>query len=165
MSEEKRLKAKVNALLDKKDYLDQENLNRDMNIQLLEDEQKMLLLQEHSGGRQSINIDERPQSDMMIFLLDFCLVAKKIIENKDYIPYSYETQNSSLYYKIEKQIFDDYICKYARIDMKTFFKFCVDLAMIKCEKNRKYVYNAGKLKVYYVSRAFMEAAIQQTQEA
>ena len=147
-NEEAKLKKKVNKLIDH--IATQTRLLKEKNeyIQQLENE---LMVSSRENG-QSINppvLETNDEEEIAIisFLKDFYGIA------------NYTTKNSESFYKIEQNVFDDYICKYARIDLKSFITNCVDLMIIKAEKNRKCVYNSGESRVYYVSRSFMEAAV------
>ena len=152
------LKEKINRLIDEIEKLSKDISERKALRQSLEEEIKMLRFRESSLGAKTIDFGNAEQSDMLAFMGDFCVIAKKIFEEKTFIPYSYATQNSEFFYKIEKSVFDNYIDMYARMDIKTFLNYCIALAIIKSEENRKCTYNSGKITVYYVSRMFMEAA-------
>ena len=96
---------------------------------------------------------------MVLFIRDFCKVAKLMVEEKEYIPYLYETKYSGDFYKIEKSTFEELICNnVTSMDLKCFLQFCADLQMIKKEKGKISFTSAG-LKVYYVSKAFVELAM------
>ena len=154
--QEAKLKEKINRLIDKIGEMDGQLKARESHIKLLEEEIKMLQTNESPEEAQESAVNE--ESEMFSFIRDFCMVAMLIIQNEAYVKYTYETKNSGSFYKIEQSVFNDYICKYAALDLKSFLNYCVDLGLVKSEKNRKYVYSSGEIKVYYVSRPFMEAA-------
>ena len=156
--EEQKLKTKINRLND-----EIYKINSDISVKKamrksLEKEVKMLQSRENSSDIFYSNLEKNYDNDIVAFLKDFCVIAKMIFENNDYIPYNYKTQNSEYFYKIEKSVFDDYIAKYAGKDIKTFLNYCITYGLVKSDKNRKCTYNAGTCTVYYVSKAFMEAA-------
>lgn len=156
--EEQKLKAKINGLIDRITDLGNILQNKDTQIQLLEEEIRMHLQKQNFSGAQEINLNSGTQSKIYSFMYDFCLIASLIIENEDYIKYSYATKYSESFYKIEQSIFENYICKYSRLDLRTFLNFCINLSLVKSEPNRKCIYNSAELRVYYVSRVFMDAA-------
>ncbi len=161
--EEMKLKKKVNSLIDKITTLNDRLSEKESHIKLLSEEIKMLKVQENSSGaEQEVHLGE--ESEMFSFIKDFCMIARLIIQNEAYIKYRYETKYSGDFYKIDQVVFEDYICKYAGIDLKTFIGYCVDLALVKSEKNKKCLYNSGEIRVYYVSRPFIEAAIKKEQQ-
>lgn len=156
--EEEKLKKKINLLIDRVQELDNEVSEKNARKNLLQEEIRMLEMQVNQQAPQ-ISLDtEDGQSEVFFFLQDFCKVARRILSNEDYIKYTYETKNSPFYYKIEQSVFENYICEFAKTDLKTFLDYCVDFALIKAEKNRKRVYASAEIRVYYVSRKFMDAA-------
>lgn len=165
VEEEAKLKAKINKLIDQIQLLDDEIECKSKNLKDLEEDIRMLQIRENSFGAQKM--DMNGSESEISFMQDFCLIARMIFENQEYIKYNYTTANSEFFYKVEKAIFDDYICRYAQTDLKTFLNYCVDLALVKSDKNRKCTYNSGKLSVYYVSKAFVDASVgrQVAQEA
>lgn len=163
MSEENKLKAKINALIDKITVLKSEVQSKDSYIQLLEAEITMLQKRENFSGAESM--DGTAENEIFAFLKDFCKIAKLIIANESYIKYNYETKNSSIFYKVQQSVFEDYICTYAELDLKKFINFCVDLTLVKSEKSRKCVYNSGPTTVYYISKNFVDAAAGKLQKA
>lgn len=163
-SEEVKLKEKINRLIDKIGEMDTQLKERESHIKLLEEEVRMLQARMPQAGESAEEAQENAvseESEIFSFIRDFCKVAMLIIQNEAYIKYTYETKNSSSFYKIEQSVFNDYICKYAALDLKSFLNYCVDLGLVKSEKNRKYIYSSGETKVYYVSRPFMDAACRQ----
>lgn len=156
LKEEVKLKEKINRLIDKIGEMEGQLKERESHIKLLEEEVKMLQAGKSMEDAQESVVNE--ESQIFSFIRDFCMVAMLIIQNEAYIKYTYETKNSGSFYKIEQSVFNDYICKYAALDLKSFLNYCVDLGLVKSEKNRKYIYSSGEIKVYYVSRPFMDAA-------
>lgn len=161
-NEETKLKEKINRLIDKIEELKKQLSEKDTYVKLLEEEIKMLQVKEDAAST-DVRVDNENESEMFAFIKDFCLIARMIVVNEDYIKYRYETKNSGSFYKIEQTVFDDYICNYAGMDLKTFLNYCINLVLVKSEKNRSCVYNSGELRVYYVSRAFIEAAVKNEQ--
>lgn len=157
-TETQKLKTKINKLIDEVNQLDEDILKKKELLKALKEEIKMLQIRENVSGAEAFDLKDQDKNEMMEFMSDFCLIAKIIFEKKDYIPYSYTTQNSEYFYKIEKSVLDDYIDNYAKTDIKTFLNYCILLALIKSEPNKKCTYSSGKVTVYYVSRVFMEAA-------
>ncbi len=155
LREEAKLKEKINRLIDKIGEMDAQLKERESHIKLLEEEIRMLQVNDSTGEVAEEAVSE--ESEIFSFIRDFCMVAMLIIQNEAYIKYTYETKNSGSYYKIEQSVFNDYICRYAALDLKSFLNYGVDLGLVKSEKNRKYIYNSGDIKVYYVSRRFMDA--------
>lgn len=102
---------------------------------------------------------------MLQVVRDFCVIAEKIMENRDYIEYTYATKYSVSFYKIEQEVFDGYVRKYSQLDLKTFLNICIDLMILKSEPNRRQCsYYTGKRRVYYVSRNFMDCAVRKIEE-
>lgn len=163
-TEEVILKAKINQLIDRVQELNEQLSEKNVYIENLQNDIKMLQMRENASGAQEVVFDSENESEIVSFLKDFCLISREIIQNGDFIKYNYSTKNSELFYKIEQTVFDDYICRLANVDLKNFIKSCIDLALVKSEKNRKCVYTSGDMRVYYVSRPFMDAAVQENQE-
>lgn len=160
VSEEAKLKEKINQLIDKVDEHKKTISEQNLHIQEIQEEIKMLQVQANcSGAKVKTPVEE--ENEIFAFIKDFCLIARLIIENTDYIKYQYETKFSSSFYKIEQTVFENYICKYSIMDIKTFLGFCIDMALIKSEQNRKCVYSSGNIRVYYMSRLYAEKAIGQ----
>lgn len=157
-AEDQKLRTKINRLIDEIYQINSDISVKKAVLNSLQEEVKMLQIRENSADAFTINLGKSSENDIVTFLKDFCLIAKMIFENNDYIPYNYKTQNSEYFYKIEKSIFDDYIAKYASKDIKTFLNYCITYGLVKSDKNRKCTYNSGNYTVYYVSKAFMEAA-------
>lgn len=155
LKEEEKLKQKINLLIDRVEGLTSDISEKEARKKLLQEEIRML---EKQSNPQLQQLDEENQSEVFLFLQDFCRIAKKILNNEDYIKYNYTTKNSPYFYKIEQSVFENYICEYAKTDLKTFLDFCVDFSLVKAEKNRKRVYASAEIRVYYVSRTFMDAA-------
>ncbi len=155
--EEKKLKEKINKLIDKIQDYEKVLSEKNSHIKLLEEENKILQVKENCNGSQNIKIDDN-ESEIYSFIKDFCLIARMLVTNADYIKYSYETKFSNSFYKVERTVLEDYICTYSRMDLKSFLNFCIDLELVKSEPNRKCIYGAGSQRVYYVSRAFIDTA-------
>ncbi len=151
-SDEIKLKLKINTLIDRIQQMQVVLSEKNSKIKLLEEEIKM-----HRIEKKPAYIQE--DSAVIIFITNFFHIAKMILEKEDFIKYSYETKNSEFFYKIEKNIFDSYISDYSSYDLKTFLDFCIDLSLVKSEKNHKCTYNSGDVKVYYVSKCFMNASV------
>lgn len=105
------------------------------------------------------------ECEMLQMIRDFCTIAGKIIENKDYIEYTYATKYSVSFYKVEQNVFEGYVRRYSKLDLKTFLDFCIDLMILKTEPGkRRCSYYSGKRNVYYVSRNFMDCAVRKNGE-
>lgn len=158
--EEQKIKKKINGLIDHITELENDLESRKAHIQLLKDQIKMLEKPMIKGESEGIPMKQESieESRIFAFMRDFCVITRLIILNKDYIPYNYETKNSAFYYKVEQGILDDYICHHSRMDIKNFLNYCVDLGLVKAEKNRKCLYPSGSIRVYYINRLFMDAA-------
>ncbi len=163
VNEEVKLKEKINRLIDKIRELEQTVMEKNLLIQTLQDEIKFLEVKEDCPAAKEEQI-ANGEEEIYAFIKAFCMMARMIIANDDYIKYSYETKFSSAFYKIEQGVFENYICEYAGMSMKTFLNYCIDLALIKSEENRRCVYNSGNLRIYYVSRPFIDKAIGENQE-
>lgn len=161
LNEEVKLKEKINKLIDKIAEIENCISEKNTHIKILEEEIKILKVKENCSGSQNIKVDEN-ESEIFSFIRDFCLIARMLIQNDDYIKYSYETKFSGSFYKIERTVFENYVCEYAKMDLKAFLNFCIDLELIKSEPNRKCIYGAGSQRVYYVSRPFIETANRNT---
>lgn len=157
LNEETKLKEKINKLIDKVAEYEKCISEKDTHIQILNEEIKILKVKENCSGSQNIKMEEN-ESEIFSFIKDFCLIARMLIGNEDYIKYSYETKFSGSFYKIERSVFENYVCEYSRMDLKAFLNFCIDLDLIKSEPTRKCIYGAGSQRVYYVSRPFIDTA-------
>lgn len=158
-SSEGKLKRKINTLIDRISDLGNDVSSQIMKIQLLEEEIKSLQQKEENFDAELKPVTSlEGESRMSVFMRDFCLIAGLLVQNAAYIEYSYKTKNSEDFYKIEQGVFEDYVCEYAQMDLKTFLNFCIDLGLVKSEKNRKCLYNSAEIRVYYVKRIFMDTA-------
>lgn len=156
-SSEEKLKRKINALIERVSDLGSDLSGQMTQIQLLEEEIRLLRQRENNpGDRQFMKLEG--ESKMFAFMRDFCLIARLLIEDAAYIEYSYKTKNSEDYYKIEQGVFENYVCKYAQMNLKEFTNFCVDLGLVKSEKNRRCTYNSAEIRVYYVNKLFVDTA-------
>lgn len=158
-TEEVMLKAKINGIIDKIKDLNCELDTKEKHIEKLK--QEIALLQNAGPDAQY----DESADEMLQFMQDFCIVGRMILERQEYIPYTYETKNSEKYYKIKQEVFDNYICSYARLDLKTFINCCIDLSLIKSEKNRKCVFPSAEIRVYYVNRDFFNAIKKRSKQA
>lgn len=161
INEEVKLKEKINKLIEKVDEFKQIIAERNMQIEQLQEEIKMLQIKENCSGAKGNRMEK---SEIFAFIQDFCLIASLIIENEDYIKYQYETKFSGTFYKIEQTVFENYICTESKMDMKTFLTYCIDLALIKSEQSRKCVYSSGNIRVYYLNRLFIDKALEREEE-
>lgn len=157
------LKKEINLLIARVEQLTQEKEKKIETIRTLEEDIRQLELQESEldGMSRAIEIDRVQKNNLNHFLMDFCKVAALIMKDEAYIPYSYATKYSEQFYKIEQGTFEGYVSDHSQMDLKAFLKFCVDLQLVKAEKNRKCVYSSGSIHVYYVSRLFMDTAAPQ----
>lgn len=92
-------------------------------------------------------------STFISFFVDFYTIAKKVYEDKAFIPYTYESKNARNYLKIEKGIFEQYITQNTDIPLKNFKEYCSQFFLIKSEDNRKFVFSSDKIQIYYVNKA------------
>lgn len=124
--------------------------------------EKFVEIPETEGVPETGNQEE---CEMIQVVRDFCTIARKIIENRDYIEYTYATKYSVSFYKVEQNIFEGYVSRYSELDLKTFLDFCIDLMILKTEPGkRRCSYYSGKRNVYYVSRNFMDCAVRKNGE-
>lgn len=156
--EQEVVKQKINSLIDEIEKISRDISERKARRQSLEEEIKMLHFREKSLEEKTITFEDTEKSNMMVFMRDFCVIAKRILDEKTYIPYSYATQNSDFFYKLERSVFENYIEEYSGMDIKTFLNYCVKLAIVKSEENKKCIYVSGKITVYYISKVFLDAA-------
>lgn len=162
MGSETKLKKKINALIER--ITDKENdlENMKMQTQLLQEE--IRLLEQEERKKCNPHTKQEEESKIERFLRDFCLVARRLIEDDAYIEYSYKTKNSEEFYKVKQEVFEEYICQVAKLDLKTFLHFCVDLRLVKSERNRRCLYNSAEIRVYYVNRIFVDMAAQREED-
>lgn len=163
LGEEQKLKKKINGLIEYIKGLENSVENQDRYIQVLKEQVRFLKSEEEGSSEvRFLKGEEEGESseagEIFAFMHDFCVITRFIIMKKDYIPYNYETKNSAHYYKVAQNIFEGYICNYAKLDLKKFLEFCVELGLVKAEKNKKCLYPSGSIRVYYISRIFMDAA-------
>lgn len=157
------LKNKINKLIDRVMDLKGVLQRKDDETLMLKNEIHMLRLQlqnqkQNFNGAQELELNDGNKNNVYTFIYDFCMIAGLIIEEKSYVEYTYKTKFSEDFYKVEKEVFENYVCKYSRFDLKTFLNYCIDLSMVKSEANRSCLYNSGEIRVYYISRAFIDTA-------
>lgn len=162
VQEELALKNKINRLIDRVMSLKQEISRRDAELEELNDGIRRLQEKIRQGsnfvGAKAVELDERNENDIYAFLADFCMIAGLITKEHAYIEYTYKTKYSADFYKVEQEKFEEYVCGHSGLDLKTFLNYCIDLSLIKSEANRRCVYNSAEIRVYYVSRVFVDAA-------
>lgn len=149
---QEKLAKKINRLIEKNQELDGKIRRTKEEIELAREEIEYM-----NSQLVPEKIVVEKGSEMFSFIRDFCMIAQRIIEDEQFIPYTYETKYSGDYYKIEKNTYEEYVCKNSDLDLKKYMQFCVDLNLVKTE-NGKSFFSSGRKKVYYVSRAFMDAA-------
>lgn len=164
VQEELALKNKINRLIDRVMSLKQEISRRDAELEELNDGigrlQEKIRQGRNFEGAKAPELDDRNESEIYSFLADFCLIAGLIMEDHAYIEYTYKTKYSADFYKVEQEKFEEYVCGHSRLDLRTFLNFCIDLSLVKSEANRRCLYNSAEIRVYYVSRVFVDAAAQ-----
>lgn len=160
-SSEEKVKKKINMLIDRISNLKNDVGSQVSQIQSLEKEIEEIRILQQKGQnfdaeKKIVNLES--ENKMSSFMMDFCRISRLLVENMDYIEYSYKTKNSEDFYKIEQGVFEDYVCQYAQMDLKTFINFCIDLGLVKSEKNRRCIYNSAEIRVYYVNKLFVDTA-------
>lgn len=96
------------------------------------------------------------KSEVMIFFQNFLRLIQKLKENDVFIPYKNQSKNSSQYYKIEKEVFDQYIQEFSDLDRKQFIQFCSRLSFFKKESGGNYIFNNNTQRVYFLSKCMVD---------
>lgn len=149
------LKKKINLLIKKNQQVDDQIRAVEDETEAVKEEKKILNMQLEAEAAKMVQSGE---SKIVLFVKDFCKIAEQMVEEKKYIPYQYETKYSGDFYKIEKNAFEQLIGKNTAMELKCFLQYCADLQVVKKEKG-KICFTSGGVKVYYVSRAFVNEAV------
>ena len=150
-----RLKFKTNKLLDKIDELAQEKTMLQNQIQTMK-----------NGGKiESSKVGNFIKKDLVTNIVrDFCSVIACIVEKEQIIPFLYETKNSQDYYKVKKEVFEEYVLQISNIPTDLFIKYSVALLFIKSEKNGKCVFKSNNERIFFINKVVVDAVKQWIEE-
>lgn len=158
MSENKSTLAEnINEILEKIEEYDNAITAVKLSIQSKLQEINLLAGKENRKDGKEVRVTAG-RNEIFDFMKGFFSLAEKIMTDKVFVKYTYETKYSALYYKIEQVVFENYINRYAQMDSAKFLNYCIDLNLIKSEKNRKCIYNSGEIRIYYLNKNFLDAA-------
>ncbi|SFS07971.1 hypothetical protein [Anaeromicropila populeti] len=155
------LKKKINLLIDK--VMEHENTISELksiNNSLLEEKktlekkiQNCVPNQEKENEKFYVNSTE---NEVYLFIQEFNKIIKKAVQDNAFIPYSYDTKNSHYFYKIEKDVFDQYVQELSVLGEQNFMNYCIGFLFIKSERNGRCTYNNNKIRVYFLNKKLID---------
>ena len=95
------------------------------------------------------------ENKLSVFMKDVCVVIGAVASDEFFMKTKYTTQSSQMYYKIEKEVFEDYISRYSGLPLKDFIEFCKRLSFIKVENN-KCIFPSGRARVYFLMKGIVD---------
>ena len=139
--ENKRLKLKINKLIDALEERDREKNQLEIRLEAIEAQEKLEI-----AGAQAPNLA------IARFFEDFGEIVKKIHQNGEFIPYKNATKYSGSFCKVERNVFEGYVAEIAGAEQPDFISKCCTFGCLKSESGGKCVYNNDRIRVYYLSR-------------
>ena len=167
-SEEKKLKMKINLLIDKLEERDREKVQLENTVKTLENEnlqltQKLETVLKEDKEEESPGGSQSQIERIMKFYTTFYKIVRVIHQNGQFIAYKNETKYSCFYCKVERGCFEQEI-KNAGAELGSFLELCKVLQCIKSEQGGKCVYNNDKIRVYFINRALVNMILADAQE-
>ena len=95
-------------------------------LQLLEEGLKRIQEQE---GSESIG------GNLNIFLRDFSVILEALKSDDAFMETKYATQSAQVYYRVEKNVFEDYVKRLSELEIQEFIDYCKQLGFIRVEGN------------------------------
>ena len=111
-------------------------------LQLLEEGLKRIQEQE---GSESIG------GNLNIFLRDFSVILEALKSDDAFMETKYATQSAQVYYRVEKNVFEDYVKRLSELEIQEFIDYCKQLGFIRVEGN-KCLFSSGKARAYFLSK-------------
>ena len=90
-------------------------------LQLLEEGLKRIQEQE---GSESIG------GNLNIFLRDFSVILEALKSDDAFMETKYATQSAQVYYRVEKNVFEDYVKRLSELEIQEFIDYCKQLGFI-----------------------------------
>lgn len=115
-------------------------------LQLLEEGLKRIQEQE---GSESI------EGNLNIFLRDFSVILEALKSDDAFMETKYATQSAQVYYRVEKNVFEDYIKRLSELEIQEFIDYCKQLGFIRVEGN-KCLFSSGKARAYFLSKKVID---------
>lgn len=150
--EMERIKEKKKLLQLKISEMKAEISKKECVVKKLEDDLEKVRLEIQSEPEMPADAGE---NKMNLFMKDVCIVIGAIVTEEAYMKAKYVTQTSQVYYKIEKEVFEDYITRLSVLPVKEFIEYCKKLSFLKMENN-KCVFPNGRTRVYFLSKAIVD---------
>ena len=91
-------------------------------LQLLEEGLKRIQEQE---GSESIG------GNLNIFLRDFSVILEALKSDDAFMETKYATQSAQVYYRVEKNVFEDYVKRLSELEIQEFIDYCKQLGLIR----------------------------------
>lgn len=150
------------------DYCKLEEKRRLLRQKLQEAEKELEQKQEYADRLRKelvdLNLGRLPEAErepkytaerLCRFIKDLCIVFQKVMEEGQYLPTKYATRTATLYYKVEKEVLDQYICEFTSLPLMEFLDFCSWLSVLKSEGG-KIVFTSGRKRVYFLNRKIVD---------
>lgn len=115
-------------------------------LQLLEEGLKRIQEQE---GSESIG------GNLNIFLRDFSVILEALKSDDAFMETKYATQSAQVYYRVEKNVFEDYVKRLSELEIQEFIDYCNSMGFIRVEGN-KCLFSSGKARAYFLSKKIID---------
>lgn len=109
-------------------------------------------------GLQKIKDQEGKESvggKLNIFLRDFSVILEAMRTEKAFMETKYATQSAQIYYRVEKNVFEDYVKRLSELEIQEFIDYCKQLGFIRVEGN-KCLFSSGKARAYFLSKKIID---------
>ena len=110
-------------------------------LQLLEEGLKRIQEQE---GSESIG------GNLNIFLRDFSVILEALKSDDAFMETKYATQSAQVYYRVEKNVFEDYVKRLSELEIQEFIDYCKRVEGNKC------LFSSGKARAYFLSKKIID---------
>ena len=109
-------------------------------------------------GRKRIQEQEGSESiggNLNIFLRDFSVILEALKSDDAFMETKYATQSAQVYYRVEKNVFEDYVKRLSELEIQEFIDYCKQLGFIRVEGN-KCLFSSGKARAYFLSKKIID---------
>ena len=93
--------------------------------------------------------------NLNIFLRDFSVILEALKSDDAFMETKYATQSAQVYYRVEKNVFEDYVKRLSELEIQEFIDYCKQLGFIRVEGN-KCLFSSGKARAYFLSKKIID---------
>ena len=102
-----------------------------------------------------IAVAARDVAFLNIFLRDFSVILEALKSDDAFMETKYATQSAQVYYRVEKNVFEDYVKRLSELEIQEFIDYCKQLGFIRVEGN-KCLFSSGKARAYFLSKKIID---------